>query len=316
MRSRLLLASFLTLILLGGCAETPRHAPVSDRATSSRGAKARDSDWRPQTHKVQKGDTLYSIALEYGFDYKELAELNGISAPYRIRIGQSVRLPVAKAEETATAQPLKSAPPVAESKAVVEVPSGSLLKTGPKPGKVPYSVAAETAPPVVVAKADVGAAKIPPPVEAPKAVENKPVTVHNEEKKPPQVSDDEDDTGWSWPTKGKVIATFNEGANIKGVDISGKSGQPVLAAAAGKVVYSGNGLRGYGKLVIIKHNKTYLSAYAHNSQILVKEGQNVSKGQRIAEMGNSDADQVKLHFEIRRLGKPVDPLKLLPGNSG
>jgi len=124
------------------------------------------------------------------------------------------------------------------------------------------------------------------------------------------------ETVLSGPAKGKVIASFNEASNLKGVDISGKMGQPVFASAPGKVVYSGSGLRGYGKLVIIKHNKTYLSAYAHNSQILVKEGQSVVKGQRIAEMGDSDTDQVKLHFEIRRLGKPADPLKHLPASNG
>jgi lipoprotein NlpD len=117
---------------------------------------------------------------------------------------------------------------------------------------------------------------------------------------------------WGMPTIGKVIADFSESANRKGVDIVGKRGQAIVASASGKVVYSGSGLRGYGKLIIIKHNKTFLSAYAHNDQILVKEGQNVSKGQKIAEMGNTDSDQVKLHFEIRNLGKPVDPAKYLP----
>jgi lipoprotein NlpD len=113
------------------------------------------------------------------------------------------------------------------------------------------------------------------------------------------------------PATGKVIGEFSESAN-KGINIAGKLGQAVVASAAGKVVYSGSGLRGYGKLVIIKHNKTYLSAYAHNDQILVKEGQSVTKGQKIAEMGNTDADQVKLHFEIRKFGKPVDPSRYLP----
>jgi lipoprotein NlpD len=117
---------------------------------------------------------------------------------------------------------------------------------------------------------------------------------------------------WGMPTSGKVIAEFSENANRKGVDIVGSRGQSIVASAAGKVVYSGSGLRGYGKLIIIKHNKTFLSAYAHNDQILVKEGQNVSKGQKIAEMGSSDADQVGLHFEIRKFGKPVDPAKYLP----
>ena len=117
---------------------------------------------------------------------------------------------------------------------------------------------------------------------------------------------------WAWPAAGKVISGFSETANLKGIDIAGKSGQPVLASGPGKVVYAGNGLRGYGKLIIIKHNNTFLSAYAHNREILVKEGQQVARGQKIAEMGDSDADQVKLHFEIRRLGKPVDPAKFLP----
>ena len=117
---------------------------------------------------------------------------------------------------------------------------------------------------------------------------------------------------WGMPTSGKVIGEFSESANRKGVDISGKKGQDVIASAAGKVVYSGSGLRGYGKMIIIKHNNTYLSAYANNDQILVKEGQVVTKGQKIAEMGNTDsADQVKLHFEIRKYGKPVDPSKYL-----
>ena len=121
-----------------------------------------------------------------------------------------------------------------------------------------------------------------------------------------------DKIDWVWPATGKLVAGFSDTANLKGIDIAGKPGQPVVASAAGKVVYAGTGMRGYGKLVIVKHNTTFLSAYAHNSEILVKEGQQVARGQKIAEMGNTDADQVKLHFEIRRLGKPVDPLQYLP----
>ena len=120
---------------------------------------------------------------------------------------------------------------------------------------------------------------------------------------------------WTWPAEGKVIANFNDGSN-KGIVISGKRGQPVHASAAGRVIFSGTGIRGLGKLVVIRHNSTYLSVYAHNDTLLVKEGQTVRKGQRIADMGNSDADQVKLHFEIRRQGKPVDPIKLLPATPG
>lgn len=123
---------------------------------------------------------------------------------------------------------------------------------------------------------------------------------------------DDEKVDWVWPATGKLVTGFSDTANLKGIDIGGKSGQPVLASASGKVVYAGTGLRGYGKLIIIKHSKSLLSAYAHNKDILVKEGQQVSRGQKIAEMGNSDADQVKLHFEIRRLGKPMDPLKYLP----
>ena len=125
-------------------------------------------------------------------------------------------------------------------------------------------------------------------------------------------SENDDKLDWVWPAKGKVVTGFSETANLKGIDIAGATGEPVIASAAGKVVYVGSGLRGYGKLVIVKHNKTWLSAYAHNREILVKEGQQVTKGQKIAEMGNTDADVVKLHFEIRRLGKPVDPARYLP----
>jgi murein DD-endopeptidase MepM/ murein hydrolase activator NlpD len=120
-----------------------------------------------------------------------------------------------------------------------------------------------------------------------------------------------DDVPWIWPASGKVIGQFSE-AGSKGLDIGGKAGDAVIAAGDGKVVYAGTGLRGYGKLIIVKHNATFLSAYAHNQNLLVKEGQTVSKGQKIAEMGNTDADQVKLHFEVRRQGKPVDPMKYLP----
>ncbi len=316
------LALLLTglLLVLNGCGSTPRYAPVQDRAQSGKGgaiksaAISREGDWRPQTHTVQKGDTLYAIALEYGYDYKELAELNGISSPYVIRIGQQLRLNTqpqtqalvsAQQEGGVVTSALKPVTSVAEAK-------DGALKTQPKAVKIPYSVEAETSPPVATpGKLEVAAAKTPPVEERIKPGEAKPAPAGSEGNKSATGADDED-LDWGWPSKGKIVSSFNEGASLKGLDISGKAGQPVLASAPGKVVYSGSGLRGYGKLVIIKHNKTYLSAYAHNSQILVREGQSVVKGQRIAEMGDSDADQVKLHFEIRRMGKPVDPLKYLP----
>ena len=143
------------------------------------------------------------------------------------------------------------------------------------------------------------------PAEPAKAAEPaKPV----EAAKPPEG----EEVAWAWPATGKLIGQFSESGNNKGIDIAAKVGDPVLAAGPGRVVYSGQGLRGYGRLIIIKHNNTYLSAYAHNNALLVKEGQTVTRGQRIAEAGNSDSEVPKLHFEIRRQGKPVDPLKLLP----
>ncbi len=328
--------------VFSGCSSTPRHAPVSDRAPVLKKVpgstlptpKFKEADWRPPVHTVQKGDTLYGIALEYGFDYKELAEWNSIPAPYIIRVGQPLRLASSQQDGVVTT-PLKSVASVAESSPAIEnrplAQTGSLLKTQPKAVKIAYSAKAEVAPaaaaPVVSLKQETTLPKTQPAAEErprvpearlpAKVSEDKPAAVANEDKKPSQPSGgDDDDLEWGWPAKGKVIASFNEGANLKGVDISGKTGQPVFASAPGKVVYSGSGLRGYGKLVIIKHNKTYLSAYAHNNLILVKEGQTVLKGQRIAEMGDSDSDQVKLHFEIRRLGKPVDPVKYLPETSG
>jgi lipoprotein NlpD len=316
------------LLVLSGCGSAPHYAPVQDRpqagkSSAKSAARSREGDWRPQTHTVQKGDTLYAIALEYGHDYKELAELNGISSPYVIRIGQQLRLSQ-QAQTQATVQqeggvvttPLKPVVAAADARE-------GAIKTQPKAVKIPYSAEAEAAPVVAVAPKPELVSVKPPPVEEKakpsevKPSEGKPASPASEAGKSAQPAGvDDEDLDWAWPSKGKIIASFNEGASLKGVDIAGKAGQAVFAAAPGKVVYSGSGLRGYGKLVIIKHNKSYLSAYAHNSQILVKEGQVVAKGQRIAEMGDSDADQVKLHFEIRRMGKPVDPLKYLPEGSG
>ena len=122
----------------------------------------------------------------------------------------------------------------------------------------------------------------------------------------------DDQIDWAWPVRGRILSSYSESASLKGIDIAGSKGLSVVATAAGRVVYAGSGLRGYGKLVIVKHNKTFLSAYAHLDAITIREGQNVTKGQQVGTMGSSDADQVKLHFEIRALGKPVDPMRYLP----
>jgi lipoprotein NlpD len=178
-------------------------------------------------------------------------------------------------------------------------------KSSPKAVKEPYSeqalrdVARGAQPPVEVAALPPQTTTAKP--EAPRAAPQ-----------PAAESEEDDKLTWLWPAKGKVVTGFSETANLKGIDIAGAAGEPVFASAAGKVVYVGTGLRGYGKLVIVKHNKTWLSAYAHNREILVKEGQQVTRGQKIAEMGNTDADQVKLHFEIRRLGKRVGPARYHP----
>ncbi|MDQ6619423.1 MAG: peptidoglycan DD-metalloendopeptidase family protein [Pseudomonadota bacterium] len=179
-------------------------------------------------------------------------------------------------------------------------------------GHAPASAAAPSPAPA----ASSAPAAAAPADGAPAAAPSPPVVARAdpklESRSAPAGEEDDDKLEWVWPTTGKLVTGFSDTANLKGIDIAGKTGQPVLASAAGKVVYAGTGLRGYGKLIIVKHSKNYLTAYAHNKEILVKEGQQVTRAQKIAEMGNTDADQVKLHFEIRRLGKPMDPLKYLP----
>jgi lipoprotein NlpD len=194
---------------------------------------------------------------------------------------------------------------VADSQAeprAMPAPAAATVKPAPPAAPMPVPpVAAPTPPtaPIVVAPA--------PPLPAPASPDTLTPQVAKSD-----VPDAEGSIVWMWPASGKLLHPFNQGANPKGVSIGGSAGQAVLASASGKVVYSGSGLRGYGKLIIIKHNNTYLSVYAHNRELLVKEGERVSRGQKIAEMGGSDAQRAGLHFEIRRLGKPVDPLKYLP----
>lgn len=304
------LAALVVMAMIGGCTTTPARAPVIDRLPSSQtpppskkpAAKPKEPDWRPATYTVQKGDTLYSIALEHGQDYKEVAEWNGIQAPYTIRIGQALRLTSSQTETTTPLKPI----PTAEAKPLSSTEPS--LKTEPKATKQPYSDLAlahlekpvAKPAPVALPKPEITKAEPPKPILAPEPI------------KPD--AGEEDAVDWGWPASGKILASFNDNGNSKGVDIGGNLGQAVNASASGKVVHTGSTLRGYGKLIIIKHNKSYFSVYAHNNQVLVQEGQGVVKGQKIAEMGSSDADRVKLHFEIRHLGKPADPLKYLPND--
>jgi lipoprotein NlpD len=306
---------FLLALVLYACTTPQQKAPVIERApgvdrpSPPKPAKktTAEKDWRPDSYTVKKGDTLYALGLEFGFDYKEIARWNDIPAPYVIKVGQKLKL---KESATTASQPTATKP---TEVGVVATP----IKLDDSPKAKPIGESAQT-------ETTSAPAGTPPTLSEPKATK----TPYSEQVAPPEEKKaepakpvekpaekavvEEDAVDWSWPTPGKVLNNFTEAS--KGIDIAGEMGQPVLAAAPGKVVYSGSSLRGYGKLVIIKHNKTYLSAYAHNSQILVKEGQEVSKGQKIAEIGNTDADRVKLHFEIRKQGKPVDPSKLLPAN--
>jgi len=326
----------LLAIVLVGCVSRTR-APVEDRTATPAAPAApamapaptspAEAESPTPTYTVKRGDTLYQIALDHGLDYKELAAWNSLDNPNKILVGQILRVSAPGDSSAAgtgvITTPLKAPPAVTEARsgagpgaaatagaagaspaALPAARNADNYKSSPKAVKEPYSEqamrdvarAAQAPTEVVAMAAPAGAAKPEVPRAAPPATE----------------SEDEDKLDWVWPANGKVVTGFSETANLKGIDIAGATGEPVIASAAGKVVYVGNGLRGYGKLVIVKHNKTWLSAYAHNKEILVKEGQQVTKGQKIAEMGNTDTDQVKLHFEIRRLGKPVDPARYLP----
>ncbi len=333
------LIALVVVLLFAGCASRV-PAPVAERrapaATAPSTAPAKPSttsanstpEPKPaatdgaRTHTIQRGETLIAIALQYGLDYRELAMWNNIENPNVIKVGEVLRVTPpgsSEAPKEPTAKEPKPGQPVAAPLVPTPMPSAAgerpaqnsaTTKVEPRGGKVPYSdetlarlnaqadrATAATAPGTSTAGTNgAPATGAVPPTPAPTTTAPSAVAT--------------EDVEWSWPLKGKVIASFTE-AN-KGIDIAGTKGSPVLAAAPGKVVYSGSGIRGYGRLVIVRHNATWLSAYAHNDKIVVNEGQEVKRGQKIAEVGNSDADQFKLHFEIRRQGRPVDPQKFLP----
>jgi lipoprotein NlpD len=312
------LLALLTIASIAGCAARG-PAPVSDAARPAPPPAVVEAPVAPAppataveppapkpvpVHTVKRGETLVSIALQYGLDYRELAAWNNIVNPNALKVGQVLLVaapPGTSASAPAIATPLVSAGPPIEAR-----PLGNSVtaKVEPRGQKLPFSERAVAQ--LAVPEAGIPLGTAPPAVVPPSpAVETAPVP------EPPRpTGTDSDELDWMWPVKGKVIAAFSEAT--KGMDIGGRKGAPVLAAASGRVIYADQGLRGYGKLVIIRHNSTWLSAYAHNDNLLVKEQQEVRKGQKIAEMGSTDTDQVKLHFEVRRQGKPVDPAKYLP----
>ncbi len=330
---RLLRARFLVpalmVALLAGCAAR-RPAPVSDARPPVSvnvpvvAAPADQSPTEPakpaetiKLHAVQRGDTLVSIALQNGLDYRELAAWNNIENPNVIRVGDNLRLTSPDATVTTTA--LKPGEPVAAPLILTPTPGPSSalearstnsaqMKVEPKAGRVPYTDQAYAR---LSNEAAAGAASSAPSLTAgPIVVSPSATPVPSVPVSPNIAAATNDNIDWAWPVKGKVSGTFTDLS--KGIDIPGARGTAILASAPGKVIYNKSGLRGYGRVVIIKHNDNWLSAYAHNEKVLVAEDEIVKKGQKIAEMGSSDTDSVKLHFEIRNKGKPVDPLKFLP----
>jgi lipoprotein NlpD len=300
--------ALLTLsIALSACSTATRQAPVIDRpAPPAANKTARLHPPAPPapapeepkadargSYTVRKGDTLLRIALDFGQNYRDLVAWNNLADPDDIKVGQLLRVvPPERNNNNGVAGTNPIQMPG------VEKPAAPPKKTAPRGDKKAYNEGN---------LAD--AQKDDNPVVNPKAIE-RPVSGTISAGNTVTANDDER-LSWMWPSDGRIIATFDEGKN-KGIDIAGKLGQQVMAAGSGKVMYAGSGIRGYGNLVIVKHSNSLLSAYAHNRSIVVKEGQSVTKGQVIAEMGDSDADTVKLHFEIRQQGKPVDPSKFLP----
>lgn len=281
----------------------------------------RGGDWRPEYYTVRKGDTLYSIALDFGHDYRDLAAWNDLADPAYIRIGQRLRLIPAAATDSgsraAAVLPPATLPGTNGKRATsVGVPTFS----DPMAYRAAYSeqafmrlqgvIAGEVETAVLEPVPAQSKSMQPRPSQAPPAATPAPATSTPKPAKPPTAADER--IKWEWPAPGELLYGFSEGPMRKGVAITGQPGQSVVSSAPGKVVYSGSGLRGYGNLIIVKHNATYLSVYAHNRQLLVSEGQTVAQGQKIAVMGEISNGRTALHFEIRRLGKPMDPLEYLP----
>lgn len=269
----------LAALVLAACAPW-QPTPDSHRGSQPR-AEKRVVQTPPAWYRVERGDTLYSIAFRYDLDWRKVARWNGIDEPYTIRPGQELRM---------------SAPPEPLPRRTASNPDPSISNPG---GDDPEaeSELESTAPAPERNQArnePTAASASPPPVSA---------------------SDDTRTVGgvaWQWPTAGQLARSFDPADTRKGIGVAGEAGQEVLAAASGRVVYSGTALIGYGELIIIKHSDQLLSAYGHNRRRLVGEGDQVQRGQQIAELGQDDRQEEMLHFEIRRDGEPVNPLDYLP----
>lgn len=271
-------------------------------------------DWRPQFYTVRKGDTLYSIALDFGQDYRDVAAWNNLANASYIQIGQRLRVSApASSENAAIAGPLALPPAtLAGSNEKPDTTRPVPTFEDPVAYRSVYSQQAYSdlqrrlTGEIETTVVDANRAPAQPTTAAAKPKQAaKPAA-------PANLATPDDRLRWEWPATGGLLYSFNEGPIKKGVAIKGQPGQPVVSSAPGKVVYSGSGLRGYGNLIIVKHNATYLSVYAHNRQVLVSEGQMVAQGQKIGVMGEISPGETALHFEIRRLGKPINPLKFLP----
>ena len=286
---------------LAGCA-SDGPAPVEDRSTG--GAYTRPAQPVPPpvrsttssgTYRVQRGDTLYSIAFRNGVDFRDLADWNSIPPPYTIYPGRELRLSGRSNGQARTVAP----PPPSAAPRPAPPPTTAMPRPLEPVAAAPPAVASEPAPPPLPSASPApptASAAPPPPISA-----------------SPEATSINGDISWRWPADGQVVGTYVAGDPVRqGIDIAGASGAPVRAAADGSVVYSGNGLIGYGELIIVKHNAAFLSAYGHNRKRLVKEGDRVKSGQTIAEMGSSNANRDELHFEIRKNGKPANPLDYLP----
>lgn len=290
---------------LAACATRQGPAPVIERLPSSR-APAPKPAAAPAAqpagngyYQVKRGDTLYSIALEHGADYRDVAQWNAIDDPSKLRVGQVLRVKPPEEKLAAGVQVapargagrIESRPLDGAGAPAAAAPAGA--KTEPKALRLPYTkenaASIARAEPQSAAKPEAAKPEVAAPAAAAAA------------------------TDFIWPVKGKILAGFSE-PRSKGIDIDGKLGEPVVAAAAGRVTYIGTGIPGLGKLVVIKHDNGFITVYAHNKDIVVKEQQVVARGQKIAELGATDSDRPKLHFQIRKGASPVDPLKYLPSS--